>query len=339
MTATTEEAPRTARIRSDHSVVTVSFGTATHPGNHRTLNEDSLCASSPVFMVADGMGGHASGEIASALAAGAVGSLSAPLAADSLQIRATVAEANRIIYQRSGGAAGGMGTTITGLVVAKWATPLVAVVNVGDSRTYCWAADTGLTQVTTDHSQVQELIDAGLITVEEAATHPDRNIVTRALGIEADVEIDIFLVPVVIGQRWLACSDGLTGELASERIAAILAQGDAQTAATALVDETVAGPARDNVTVVVVDIVGIELLDDLDRTDPRGGLDVTAPNPRTGVVNDRSVPPSLGEGLIDDVPVTTALPPPSAAPPGVLIDGVPELSDVLAPNPNEMTGE
>ncbi|MEQ1702166.1 MAG: protein phosphatase 2C domain-containing protein [Ilumatobacteraceae bacterium] len=323
-------------------MITVAFAAATHAGNRRTLNEDSFCAMSPVFMVADGMGGHASGEVASALATGAVGSMAATDGVDPSHVRETVREANRIIHQRSAGATRGMGTTLTGLVVAKWTTPHLAVVNVGDSRTYCWSSERGLQQITVDHSQVQELIDSGAITVEEAATHPERNVVTRALGIDPDVDVDVFLVPAAVGQRWLACSDGLTGELSTDQIAALLAEGDVSTAAAALVDATVAGPARDNVTVVVVDVVDIEMLEDLDRTDPRGALDITAPNPRLRPAADLPAPPpppAAGDlAVIDDVPLSAApLPPPTVAP--TVIDGVPDALDVVAPSPNDPRGE
>lgn len=251
------------------SVILVSWGSSTHTGNVRTLNEDAALVAPPVFVVADGMGGHDSGEIASALAIGSMKALRSARIIDRTAIVDTVAQANRVIHDQSGGGERSMGTTITGVVVAgSREGAAVSVLNVGDSRTYRLRGGE-LEQLTTDHSHVQELIDAGLLDLTGAATHPQRNVVTRALGIEPSVEVDVALVPVLVGDRFLICSDGLCGQLDSTTMAACLAISGPQAAADALVRTTLAGEARDNVTVIVLDIDGIELVEDVDRTDRR----------------------------------------------------------------------
>jgi serine/threonine protein phosphatase PrpC len=152
------------------------------------------------------------------------------------------------------------GTTLTGLMLvlpepsgpARW-----ALFNVGDSRVYRWDG-TELEQLTVDHSAVQELVSAGLLTRESAESHPDRNIVTRALGADEEVETDVWTLPVVPRASYLLCSDGLTKELSDERIAALFARrdsGDPADLAQALVGAAVEAGGRDNVTVVVVDAV------------------------------------------------------------------------------------
>lgn len=251
------------------SIILVSWGSSTHTGNVRTLNEDAALVAPPVFVVADGMGGHDSGEIASALAIGSMTALRSARIIDRAAIVDTVAQANRVIHHQSGGGERSMGTTITGVVVAGSRDgAAVSVLNVGDSRTYRLRGGE-LEQLTTDHSHVQELIDAGLLDPAGAATHPQRNVVTRALGIEPSVEVDVALVPVLVGDRFLICSDGLCGQLDSTTMAACLAITGPQAAADALVRTTLAGEARDNVTVIVLDIDGIELVEDVDRTDRR----------------------------------------------------------------------
>ena len=207
-----------------------------------------------------------------------------------------------------------MGTTITGIAFTDEPRPSLAVFNVGDSRTYLLESGL-LTQVTTDHSYVQELVEAGKITVEEMRTHPERNVVTRALGVESELTVDATTREAVVGQRWLMCSDGLTGELDDSEIRVLLSNGSPQDVADSLIETTLATQATDNVSVIVVDIVEIDQLDDPDRTDPRPGA------AQARAVNADDSPPA---NLIDETPTLSAQAPPTPAPPITLIDSVPD---------------
>ena len=229
-------------------------GAATSTGRVRRVNEDSYLALPPLFAVADGMGGHDAGEVASAVAIDVL----ARYARDgSLSVDAVLAaldEANRAVVGR--GEANRMGTTVTGL--ASLVTPAgsqLMVFNVGDSRVYRLAGD-HFGQVTVDHSEVQELVLAGAITPEQARTHPRRNIVTRALGSDFVVRPDHWLLPPLAGDRYLVCSDGLTGELTDEEILPLLRAGDQPQAAAALVAAADEAGGHDNTTVIVVDVIG-----------------------------------------------------------------------------------
>ena len=229
-------------------------GAATSTGRVRRVNEDSYLVSPPLFAVADGMGGHDAGEVASAVAIDVLARYArgGPLSVDA--VLAALDEANRAVIGR--GEAHRMGTTITGL--ASLVTPAgsqLMVFNVGDSRVYRLAGD-HFGQVTVDHSEVQELVLAGAITPEQARTHPRRNIVTRALGSDFVVRPDHWLLPPLAGDRYLVCSDGLTGELTDEEILPLLRAGDQQQAASALVAAADEAGGHDNTTVIVVDVIG-----------------------------------------------------------------------------------
>jgi protein phosphatase len=256
-------------VATGRTTLRISYGSATHVGKQRSLNEDAYLVAPPVFMVADGMGGHASGEIASALAVEAMAVLGGQRNLGLSAIRGAVGRANASVYERSSREGRVMGTTLSGLVLASSQSGGdVVVVNVGDSRTYLLRHG-ALRQITTDHSHVQELIESGVITPADVAHHPDRNIVTRALGIEATVLADITGLTAEVGDRYLVCSDGLTADTDDEAITAALTATDAQEAADRLVTLVLDGRARDNVTVIVVDVVAISD-DEGDRTDPRG---------------------------------------------------------------------
>lgn len=238
----------------------LSWGAATHVGMVRQQNEDAFVAQANVFAVADGMGGHNAGEVASALAVDGLRRAAATGFSAAEGLVAAINTANTTIHEASGGLSEqrGMGTTLTALVplVAADGEPQrVVVANVGDSRIYLWRGGE-LKQVSADHSYVQELLSEGLITAAEARTHPRRNIVTRALGIEGDVNADSWVLPMVIGDRYVLCSDGLVDEVDDEEIAAILrASTNPQVAADHLVRVANDHGGRDNTTVVVVDII------------------------------------------------------------------------------------
>ena len=231
--------------------VELTWGAATAVGQ-REDNQDRYLAAPPVFAVADGMGGHVGGAAAAEAVVEALRSLTGS---------ATTVEAIRLALQRADGEIrafegpdkAGAGTTVAGVaLVDEGDGPQWAVFHVGDSRVYRWH-EGKLEQLTTDHSVVQELLDAGYISDESAATHPQRHIITRALGVGPRPEADVVLLPVVPGERFLACSDGLTGELTDAQITQLLSgDRDLQVVAEELVAEAVDIGARDNTTVVVV---------------------------------------------------------------------------------------
>ncbi len=235
----------------------VRVGAFTDVGRVRNMNEDAFVVTDSVFMVADGMGGHLAGEVASAMAVEAMGSLPTSLTTDDACRTAIDANLSILHLSITDSSKRGMGTTLTGLVMVTGDNdrPGLAVLNVGDSRTYRMR-DGQLTQVSIDHSYVQELVAAGHITKAEARDHPQRNIVTRALGIEPGVGIDVWSLPLVVGDRFLACSDGLVDEIDDDVIELVLrGTADPQVAAEELVRLANAAGGHDNTTVVVVDVL------------------------------------------------------------------------------------
>jgi protein phosphatase len=253
---------------SDHVAFTdqpaVRWGAATDAGLVRGGNEDAFVCEPMVFGVADGMGGHQAGEVASSIAARIIRDRLSAGASNVGVVVASVVEANASIYQAAHASVDhhGMGTTLTALVVLRADESNVArfaLVNVGDSRTYL-LRNKVLHRATVDHSYVQELVNTGHISEDEARTHPRRNIVTRALGIEPTVRVDTWLVPMVHGDRFILCSDGLVDEVHDDDIAEIaLSSTDPQIVANQLVAKANANGGRDNTTVVVVDVLqGVE---------------------------------------------------------------------------------
>ncbi|WP_309068798.1 protein phosphatase 2C domain-containing protein [Microbacterium sp.] len=233
-------------------------GAATDAGLRRSLNEDSFLSVPPVFLVADGMGGHDRGEVASATAIAEF----APFAGrDSLTIddvREALHRARIRVDGLSGGSQAGAGTTLTGVVVADVAGEgYWLALNLGDSRTYRLAAG-HLEQISVDHSVVQELLDRGELSPEDASRDRRRNVITRALGAGSDGDADYWMIPASAGDRILVCSDGLPSELSADRIRDILSvEGHPQAAATRLVHEAVLHGGRDNITAIVVDAVSV----------------------------------------------------------------------------------
>ena len=238
----------------------LAWGAASHVGMVRQQNEDAFVAEGNVFAVADGMGGHNAGEVASALAVEGLRRAAAAGFSAAESLVTAINTTNATIHEASGGLSEqrGMGTTLTALVplpATDGEPQRVVVANVGDSRIYLWRGNE-LKQVSADHSYVQELLSEGLITAAEARIHPRRNIVTRALGIEGDVNADSWVLPMVVGDRYVLCSDGLVDEVDDDEIAAILrASTNPQVAADHLVRVANDHGGRDNTTVVVVDIL------------------------------------------------------------------------------------
>jgi PPM family protein phosphatase len=243
-------------------MIRFSYGAATSVGRVRQVNEDSYLAVPPLFVVADGMGGHGSGDLASRIAIEEMKACAAlrPLFAEA--VLTALEHANQHIIERD--EANRMGTTATGLAALETAgADHLMVFNIGDSRVYRLSGDR-LEQLTVDHSEVQELVLAGVITREQARTHPRRNVVTRALGSDAGLLPDHWLLPAIGGDRYLICSDGLFSELPDEVILPQLAAGVPQQAADSLVVAANEAGGRDNVTAIVVDIDSDD--DDADET-------------------------------------------------------------------------
>jgi protein phosphatase len=239
--------------------VELAWGAATDTGQ-RAENQDSSVARPPVFAVADGMGGHAEGRQASEVVAERLAATEgSALTVEGLREAIRDADARIRAVAESIADARGMGTTVAGValveaVVDGTAQPCWAVFHVGDSRVYLLSHGR-LERVSTDHSVVQELLDAGVIRAGDVASHPQRHLVTRALGVGAPGDPDVTLVPVELGQRFLACSDGLTGEMGDEEIARLLAEAaDPGEAAAVLVRTAADRGASDNVTAVVVEV-------------------------------------------------------------------------------------
>lgn len=314
--------------------VTLGWAAATDVGLSRTVNEDAVLGAPPVFVVADGMGGHQAGDVASKLVIDRFGTLvegELKPVEDVVQLLSEVNETILAEGQRSL-ARSGMGTTAVGLMLvdagdrSQW-----LLFNIGDSRAYRWAGGT-LEQLSVDHSYVQELVDAGEITVSGARTHPHRNVVTRALGSEEDAQPDLWLRPPLIGERYLLCSDGLSGEVDDTEIARVMAEGSADDVVALLVRRALEAGGHDNVSVLVVDVIDVddeapgaitsprdvveaELVDDFD--------DVPTAEHRAVKTSERRVSPG---GTVD-------------AGPGALIDRVPDQTELEAMGPDITPGE
>jgi protein phosphatase len=223
----------------------------THTGLQRRDNEDNSFARAPVFVVADGMGGAQAGEVASQIAVDAFAQGLPEDGSPEERLAARAREANQRIYElsRQQRERAGMGTTLT---AAYLGDDDLAIAHVGDSRAYLFR-DGELTQLTRDHSLVDDLVKLGKLTEEQAAEHPQRSIITRALGPEAYVEVDTWSYPVRGGDIVMLCSDGLTTMVSKDRVAEILGSANGLAAtAEALIDAANRAGGRDNVTVVLV---------------------------------------------------------------------------------------
>ena len=233
---------------------TASFGSRTDVGRVREQNEDSLIVRPPLFVVADGMGGHAAGEVASEIAVSTIAEC-APEHADVEKLGEAVIQANRDIINAalSGRGREGMGTTCTAAILEG---NRLVIAQVGDSRAYLLHAGQ-LTQITRDHSLMANMIEAGQITPEEARVHPSRSVITRALGNDPDMVADLYEINVEDGDRLLLCSDGLNTMVEDDEVQAVMNRiKDPQQCASTLVDGAVAAGGYDNVTVVIADVEG-----------------------------------------------------------------------------------
>jgi protein phosphatase len=255
--------------------VRTSWGSATDRGRVRLVNEDSLLAYPPVFLVADGMGGHAAGDVASRLAVEEFSHLAGLSTASADEIhdcihRTAVRLRESVPDDRLAG------TTIAGVAIAAHeGASYWLVFNIGDSRVYRLAGGV-LEQISVDHSVVQELLDLGAIDVDEARDHPERHVITRAVGTGLEPEPDYWLIPAGTSDRLLICSDGLTSELDDDALLTVLTSAqDPQDAAQQLVAAALDAGGRDNITAVVVDVAAAphgpdteSTLQSADRSDP-----------------------------------------------------------------------
>jgi PPM family protein phosphatase len=231
------------------------YASATDPGRKRRQNEDAFVLRPPLFAIADGMGGARAGEIASALAAGALSEATAESGGEE-RVKQLVQEANRRVHDRASRdpATSGMGTTMTVALVEPSGD--VTFGHVGDSRAYL-LRDGRLEQLTDDHSLVAELVRRGELSARDAEVHPQRSVITRALGTDPDVDVDAFTIHPESGDVYLLCSDGLSDMVSGETIEQILRTylHDLNEAARALVKAANRGGGDDNITAVLFEIV------------------------------------------------------------------------------------
>ena len=250
--------PAQARIETDSSYdagtsTQLMWGARSDVGCVRSHNEDSYLVQSPLFCVCDGMGGHAAGEVASSIAVETI-SKTAPNTADPARLAAAVEAANAAVIEAAVNGLGkpGMGCTATAAYIED---NTIAIAHVGDSRAYLLHEGT-LIRVTRDHSYVEELVDAGEITADEARVHPNRSVITRALGSDPAMYADHFQLTIEEGDRLILCSDGLSSMIPDRDIENIATQSPtAQMCVDNLVDAALAAGGSDNVTVIAVDVV------------------------------------------------------------------------------------
>jgi serine/threonine protein phosphatase PrpC len=281
------------------------YTAATDPGRKRRRNEDAYVVKPPLFAVADGMGGPRAGEVASGLAAAAVKASEAAGGGEE-QVITLIQSANRSVYERSSedASVSGMGTTMTVAVVDGRG---VSIGHVGDSRAYLARGGT-LEQLTEDHSLVSELVRAGKLSPEEAENHPQRSVITRALGTDPDVDVDAFTVDPEEGDIFLICSDGLTTMVGDETIAQVLDahRGNLDRAAKELIRLANKAGGEDNITVVAFELS--------DAPEESVVLEETRPMP---AVSEPDIEDTLTEA--DRVPAidTMVVPPAEAAAAGL----------------------
>jgi PPM family protein phosphatase len=268
---------------------------ATDPGRKRRQNEDAFVVRPPLFAIADGMGGARAGEIASALAAGALNE-SGTRSGGEDRVKELVQEANRRVHERAANdpATSGMGTTMTVALVEPGGD--ITFGHVGDSRGYVLRGDS-LEQLTDDHSLVAELVRRGELSASDAEVHPQRSVITRALGTDPDVDVDAFTVHPEPGDIYLLCSDGLSDMVPGETIEEVLLanRSDLDGAAKALVRAANRGGGDDNITAVLFEIVSD---------------DARVPEPDDETREYATVPPDEEDTLHpeDGVPVITEIP-------------------------------
>jgi protein phosphatase len=281
--------------------VDLDWAAATHAGSLRPTNQDAYRVNRGAFVVCDGMGGHRGGERASEVVAdcvaGAWASGTWPSVADIVR---SVGVANALVLQESDvdPAVAGMGTTVVALVAADHGGhPVLVALSVGDSRIYARTGDT-VVQMSHDHSVVQELIDAGTITTEEAVTHRERHVVTRVVGSEFLPDPDFWVLALAPGARYLLCTDGVHGEIAEYTVRDLLRRGAPADVVAALAQEALDVGGRDNLTALVVSVAAVSGLESMSLGDDTAPRVPRAAPPRTAV---RS-----GAGTVRESPASAA---------------------------------
>jgi serine/threonine protein phosphatase PrpC len=265
-----------------------SYARASDTGKKRRRNEDSYVVSPPLFAVADGMGGAQAGEVASKLAAAALEEMTPGGESAAETVTALIQEANRRVYERAASdpSTSGMGTTMTVAIVEG---NDVTIGHVGDSRAYV-ARDGRLEQLTEDHSLVNELLKSGKLSREEADIHPQRSVITRAVGTDPDVDVDAFTVGAREGDVFLLCSDGLTDMVTDDDILDVVERhrGDLDRVTKALVSAANRGGGEDNITVIAFAIAADAAVDETARMPAQADDDtlegIPAPSVDTVVV-------------------------------------------------------
>lgn len=237
------------------SVLELSWAAATDTGRRREVNQDAVLAEFPLYAVADGMGGHIGGEIASSSTVDRLRPLATAGTVTPRTIEKALSRAVKDIATHPGATDDGTGTTLTGVYydttggVPHWVT-----LNIGDSRVYL-VRDGQIVQITTDHSVVQELVAAGRLSPEEAENHPYGNVITRAVGPSDSVKPDYVRLDLVDGDRFVICSDGLTKELTDYGIQHFLGEHpDPGSAVSAMLEAALENGGRDNITIIVLDV-------------------------------------------------------------------------------------
>jgi protein phosphatase len=262
-------------------------GAKTDVGLVRQGNEDSYLAEAPLFAVADGMGGHVAGDVASTTAVEVIMKyLNDDLVQDPEKLKEILREANKTIWEKAGSDTNlrGMGTTCT-MLLFEGSTAHLA--HVGDSRAYLFR-DGQLKQITTDHTLVERMVTEGRLTADEAAHHPQRNIITNALGIDSDVDVDLFSLDLQNGDRVLICSDGLSSMIDDAEIQTLVADGaDPQTTAEQLVQAALDAGGEDNITVLLLEAAEGE---GVEAPPPPPPVEESAPREDTK----QDVPPETG---------------------------------------------
>lgn len=248
-----EAATQSCTVPLPDGALELQWSEVTHRGRRREVNQDAVLARYPLFVVADGMGGHIGGEIASASTVERLGAVVTRGEVSPKTIEKALARAVADIASHPETTDEGTGTTVTGVYLdLTGPEPTWVTLNIGDSRVYLFR-DGGLAQVTTDHSVVQELISAGRLTPEEAENHPYGNVITRAVGPSDGVSPDYVRLEVVDGDRFVICSDGLTKELTDYGILHFLLQHEDPTdAADDMLEAALENGGRDNVTIIVL---------------------------------------------------------------------------------------
>lgn len=275
-------------------MIQLRAGSATDVGLVRTNNQDRLLVADSLFAVADGMGGAAAGEVASNTAIeGLLEAFKEAGEATPESLIDAARSANRAVWDQAEAnpEMRGMGTTLVAIALVGGGR--LAVVNIGDSRLYLLRGEE-LRQVTSDHNLVAELVAEGRISKEEAEVHPRRNIMTRALGVDPEVDVDLFVEDPQPGDRYLLCSDGLPRELRDDHIVSILRRfADPGEAAKELVDEAKRRGGNDNITAIVVDVVDTDSVPPADgATDEEKDAAVATPAP----------PPAPPEPAVEPAP-------------------------------------